>query len=55
MIISDKSDNIVFHLFTDDQLGDRAENVHWVSLDFKTIVTWTSKGSDQTFSVQFSE
>ncbi|KAG7221032.1 hypothetical protein INR49_031203 [Caranx melampygus] len=39
----------------DDHLGHSAENVHWVSLDFKTIITWTSKGSDQTFSVQFAE
>lgn len=39
----------------DDQLGHSAENVHWKSLDFKTIVTWKSKGSDQIFTVLFSE
>lgn len=32
----------------------QAENVHWVSLDFKTILKWTVTPSDHTFSVTLS-
>uniref|UniRef100_A0A3P8UA39 Tissue factor n=1 Tax=Amphiprion percula TaxID=161767 RepID=A0A3P8UA39_AMPPE len=32
----------------------KAENVHWVSLDFKTILSWTTKPSDYTYSVLYS-
>ncbi|XP_068196319.1 tissue factor-like isoform X1 [Antennarius striatus] len=33
----------------------RADNVHWVSLDFKTILTWTIKASNYTYTVLYSE
>ncbi|TKS80420.1 Tissue factor [Collichthys lucidus] len=33
----------------------KAENVRWVSLDFKTVLTWTVKPSVYTYSVRFSE
>ncbi|KAM9349406.1 tissue factor-like [Symphorus nematophorus] len=33
----------------------KAENVHWVSQDFKTILTWTARHSDHTYSVLYSE
>ncbi|XP_071402968.1 tissue factor-like [Centroberyx affinis] len=32
----------------------KAENVHWVSFDFKTILNWTSTPSDSTYTVMFS-
>ncbi|XP_035526844.1 tissue factor-like [Morone saxatilis] len=32
----------------------QAQNVHWVSLDFKTILTWTTEGSDLTYTVLYS-
>lgn len=32
-----------------------AENVHWDSLDFKTVLKWSAPPSDYTFTVQFSE
>lgn len=39
----------------DENLAPKAENVHWVSQDFKTILTWTAKESDHTYTVLFSE
>lgn len=38
----------------DEDSIPRAENVRWVSLDFKTILTWTTKPSDYTYTVLFS-
>uniref|UniRef100_A0A3P8U8N6 Interferon/interleukin receptor domain-containing protein n=1 Tax=Amphiprion percula TaxID=161767 RepID=A0A3P8U8N6_AMPPE len=38
--------------FTDENFVPKAENVHWVSLDFKTILSWTTKPSDYTYSEQ---
>ncbi|XP_057713752.1 tissue factor-like [Corythoichthys intestinalis] len=32
----------------------RAENVRWVSLDFKTLLKWTAAPSKYTFTVQFT-
>uniref|UniRef100_A0AAQ6IR32 Tissue factor n=1 Tax=Anabas testudineus TaxID=64144 RepID=A0AAQ6IR32_ANATE len=32
----------------------KAENVRWVSLDFKTILTWTANASDHTYTVLYS-
>ncbi|XP_070701711.1 tissue factor-like [Pempheris klunzingeri] len=37
-----------------DSFAPKAENVHWVSLDFKTILTWTNKASDYKYTVQYS-
>ncbi|XP_077471667.1 tissue factor-like [Stigmatopora argus] len=31
----------------------KAENVHWVSLDFKTLLKWTVAPSNYSFSVQY--
>ncbi|KAE8291481.1 hypothetical protein D5F01_LYC11089 [Larimichthys crocea] len=39
----------------DEGAAPKAENVRWVSLDFKTILTWTVKPSVYTYSVRFSE
>ncbi|XP_076600381.1 tissue factor-like [Chaetodon auriga] len=33
----------------------KAENVHWVSLDFKTILTWTVPQSNHAYTVLYSE
>lgn len=33
----------------------KAENVHWVSLDFKTILKWSVPPSNYTYTVTFSE
>ncbi|XP_022064234.1 tissue factor-like [Acanthochromis polyacanthus] len=38
----------------DENFVPKAENVHWVSLDFKTILSWTTKPSDYTYSVLYS-
>ncbi|KAM7401407.1 hypothetical protein PAMA_005548 [Pampus argenteus] len=32
----------------------KAENVRWVSLDFKTTLTWTTTPSNYTYTVQFA-
>ncbi|XP_022616796.1 tissue factor-like [Seriola dumerili] len=37
-----------------DELGHRAENVRWVSLDFKTVLTWTTRASQLIYTVQYS-
>ncbi|XP_020485969.2 tissue factor [Labrus bergylta] len=34
--------------------NSKAENVRWTSLDFKTMLTWTSKTPQQTYTVKFS-
>ncbi|CAN9502871.1 unnamed protein product [Ophioblennius macclurei] len=40
---------------TADQLSvPRAENLRWISLDFKTILTWTTKPSDHTHTVFYA-
>nr|XP_046265302.1 tissue factor-like [Scatophagus argus] len=39
----------------DNIIAPKAENVHWVSLDFKTILIWTTKPSNHTYTVQYSE
>lgn len=39
----------------DENLAPRAENVRWVSQDFKTILTWTAKEPDHAYTVLFSE
>ncbi|XP_030017143.1 tissue factor-like isoform X2 [Sphaeramia orbicularis] len=33
----------------------KAENVHWQSVDFKTILIWTATPSDYTYTVLYSE
>lgn len=33
----------------------KAENVHWVSLDFKTVLRWSAPPSDHTFTVHYAE
>ncbi|XP_029308677.1 tissue factor-like isoform X1 [Cottoperca gobio] len=38
----------------DDNGVPRAENVRWVSLDFKTILNWTTEASDHVFTVRYS-
>ncbi|XP_008289140.1 tissue factor-like [Stegastes partitus] len=38
----------------DENTVPTAENVHWMSLDFKTILTWTSKPSDHTYTVLYA-
>ncbi|XP_072220367.1 tissue factor-like [Leuresthes tenuis] len=38
----------------DDNPIPRAENVHWTSLDFTTILTWTVKPSDYTYTVLYA-
>ncbi|XP_068558024.1 tissue factor-like isoform X2 [Cebidichthys violaceus] len=37
----------------DENLVPKAENVHWVSLDFKTILVWTTKASDYKYTVSY--
>ncbi|XP_056248490.1 tissue factor-like [Seriola aureovittata] len=37
-----------------DELGHMAENVRWVSLDFKTVLTWNTTASDIVYTVQYS-
>ncbi|XP_061551076.1 tissue factor-like isoform X3 [Phycodurus eques] len=37
-----------------DEHAPKAENVRWVSLDFKTLLTWTPTPSNYTFTVQYS-
>ncbi|XP_040912055.1 tissue factor-like [Toxotes jaculatrix] len=37
-----------------DNLEPQVENVRWVSLDFKTVLTWTSKASDYAYTVLYS-
>ncbi|XP_061696321.1 tissue factor-like isoform X2 [Syngnathoides biaculeatus] len=37
-----------------DYDAPKAENVHWVSLDFKTLLRWTARPSNYTFTVQYS-
>ncbi|XP_054624928.1 tissue factor-like [Dunckerocampus dactyliophorus] len=37
-----------------DEHAPKAENVRWVSLDFKTILMWTASPSDYTFTVKYS-
>ncbi|XP_071771528.1 tissue factor-like [Centroberyx gerrardi] len=39
----------------DGDFVPKAENVHWVSFDFKTILNWTSTPSHSTYTVMFSE
>ncbi|XP_070775356.1 tissue factor-like isoform X2 [Enoplosus armatus] len=38
----------------DNNFVPKAEQVHWVSLDFKTILTWTTKPSNYTYTVLYS-
>ncbi|XP_034558087.1 tissue factor-like [Notolabrus celidotus] len=33
----------------------KAGNVHWTSLDFKTMLIWTTKSPQQTYSVKFRQ
>lgn len=42
------------NLFIDTNFVPKAEKVHWVSLDFKTILTWTTKASNYTYTVLYS-
>ncbi|XP_061652836.1 tissue factor-like isoform X1 [Phyllopteryx taeniolatus] len=37
-----------------DEHAPKAENVRWVSLDFKTLLMWTPTPSNYTFTVQYS-
>ncbi|XP_061746177.1 tissue factor-like isoform X2 [Nerophis ophidion] len=37
-----------------DDAAPKAENVRWMSLDFKTILLWTSPPSHYTFTVKYS-
>ncbi|KAM8850945.1 tissue factor-like [Spinachia spinachia] len=37
----------------DDIVLPKAENVHWVSVDFKIIVAWTTKPSDYKYTVSY--
>ncbi|XP_037131840.1 tissue factor-like [Syngnathus acus] len=37
-----------------DEHAPQAENVLWVSLDFKTLLMWTTTPSTNTFTVQYS-
>ncbi|XP_034468642.1 tissue factor-like [Hippoglossus hippoglossus] len=41
----------------EQHFGPKVENVHWLSLDFKTILKWTVKKSNHTYqyNVRFSE
>ncbi|XP_071347191.1 tissue factor-like [Trachinotus anak] len=39
----------------DGEFVPSAENVRWVSLDFKTILTWTTTAPNYTYTVQYSE
>lgn len=32
----------------------RAENLRWISLDFKTVLTWTTKPSEHTYTVLYA-
>ncbi|XP_047445231.1 tissue factor-like [Mugil cephalus] len=41
-------------IVADENLVPKADNVKWVSLDFKTILTWTAKPSGHTYSVLYS-
>lgn len=41
-------------LNTDGEAPPKPENVRWVSLDFKTTLTWTATPSDHTFTVLYS-
>ncbi|XP_044075837.1 tissue factor-like [Siniperca chuatsi] len=38
----------------DKNFVPKAEKVQWVSLDFKTILTWTTKASNYTYTVLYS-
>ncbi|XP_039999453.1 tissue factor-like isoform X2 [Xiphias gladius] len=38
----------------DNNYALRAQNVHWVSLDFKTILTWNTPASNYTYTVLYS-
>ncbi|KAM4552889.1 tissue factor-like [Odontesthes bonariensis] len=38
----------------DDNPIPKAENVHWTSLDFTTILTWTGKPFDHTYTVLYA-
>ncbi|XP_037644593.1 tissue factor-like isoform X1 [Sebastes umbrosus] len=38
----------------DGNIVPKAENVRWVSLDFKTILKWTTTPSDYKYTVQYS-
>ncbi|XP_061925650.1 tissue factor-like [Entelurus aequoreus] len=37
-----------------DDSAPKAENVRWISLDFKTLLMWTSSPSHYTFTVKYS-
>ncbi|XP_077414541.1 tissue factor-like isoform X2 [Vanacampus margaritifer] len=37
-----------------DEHVPKADNVHWVSLDFKTLLMWTAPPSNHTFTVMYS-
>ncbi|XP_077391824.1 tissue factor-like [Festucalex cinctus] len=37
-----------------DEHVPKADNVHWVSLDFKTLLMWTAPPSNYTFTVMYS-
>ncbi|XP_026168486.1 tissue factor-like [Mastacembelus armatus] len=39
---------------TNEKFVPKAENVQWVSLDFKTILTWTTKASNYSYTVLYS-
>lgn len=40
---------------TDADIVPRADNVNWVSVNFKTILTWTPPPTDFTYTVLYSE
>ncbi|XP_014831200.1 PREDICTED: tissue factor-like [Poecilia mexicana] len=40
---------------TGDTSVPKAQNVHWTSLDFQTILKWTVEESEHTYTVMYSE
>lgn len=42
-------------LSTETNTPPKAENLQWVSLDFKTVLKWTAKPSEHKFTVVYTE
>uniref|UniRef100_A0A3B3UPI7 Tissue factor-like n=1 Tax=Poecilia latipinna TaxID=48699 RepID=A0A3B3UPI7_9TELE len=42
-------------IFPGDTSVPKAQNVHWTSLDFQTILKWTVEESEHTYTVLYSE
>ncbi|XP_054888864.1 tissue factor-like [Poeciliopsis prolifica] len=45
----------VWSMTTGDTSVPKAQNVHWTSVDFQTILKWTVEESGNTFTIQYSE